>query len=136
MGVCRPRAMRTLMSLMVGAVILLSSAVFAGEPLRELIPREAARLVALRSGSPVNSIEICYVVEGSAKACDGFEARHVRRVAAIQSVREEGVERRRLVFYDFFWNDSLGWFTWQSAKERTGEVMYLWSELKGAIVIR
>ena len=128
--------MRKLIALMVCAVVCISTVVLAGEPVRELIPREAARLVALRTGSPVNSIEICFVLQGSAKDCDGFEASHVRRVSSIQSVREGGVEHRRLVFYDFFWNESLGWFVWESRKERTGEVMYIWSELKGAIVIR
>ncbi len=43
---------------------------------------------------------------------------------------------RRLVFYDLFWNDALGWFMWESRPERTGDAVYIWSELKGEIVNR
>lgn len=42
----------------------------------------------------------------------------------------------RLVYHDFFWNESLGWFMWESRPERTGDAVYIWSELKGVIVVR
>lgn len=92
-------------------------------------------MIAIRSSIPANTIEISFIVDGSAK-CEGFEVMNTRRVAAIHGVREDGNLGRKLVFYDLFWNESLGWFMWESRNERTGEAVYLWSELKGAIVNR
>lgn len=129
------RMMKNLLSL-VGVCALLSSTVFAGEPTADLAPKEAARLVSLKANVPVNAIEVSFIVDGSAKCGEGFEVRHVRRVAAIHSVREGSLPSRRLVFYDLFWNESLGWFMWESRAERGGDAVYLWSEIKGEIVNR
>lgn len=109
---------------------------FAAEPTADLDPKEAVRLVSLKSGEPGNTIQVAFIVEGSAKCGPGFEVRHVRRVAAIHAVRDGNTKPRQLVFYDLFWNDALGWFMWESREERTGTAVYLWSELRGAIVNR
>ena len=128
--------MRKFLLSMVGVCAFFSATGYAGEPTANLEPKEAVRLVALKANVPENSIEIPFIVDGSAKCGAGFEVRHVRRVAAIHSVRDEGRESRRLVFYDLFWNESLGWFMWESRPERGGDAVYLWSELKGRIVNR
>lgn len=107
---------------------------FAAEPVRELSPEKAVELIALRSEVMKNRIEISFIIEGSAKCADGFEARHVRRVTAIHPVRAGASEGRRVVFYDLHWNEALGWFMWESRTERTGEAVYIWSETRGYIV--
>lgn len=121
---------------MLGGLALLSSAFAAGEPTRELLPRDAVRLIAMRSGALPSSVEISFIVAGKSRWERDFQAEHVRRVAAIHGVRENGSSGRRLVFYDLAWNEALGWFMWESRVERTGEAIYLWSELRGEIVNR
>ena len=111
------------------------SSVSAAAPLHELSPKDAVRLIRLRSNVPENSVEISFIVDGVSKWGE-FEATHVRRVAAIHPVRGGNSQSRKLVFYDLFWNESLGWFMWESRLERTGEAIYIWSELKGEIVNR
>ncbi len=128
--------MRKFLLSVVGVFALFSATVFAGEPTKDLAPKEAVRLIAMKSSVPTNAIEISFIVEGSAKCGEGFEVKHVRRVAAIHAVRENSLQVRRLVFYDFFWNESLGWFMWESRPERGGDAVYIWSELKGEIVNR
>lgn len=107
----------------------------AAEPSADLSPKEAVRLIALRSKLVPTTIELAFIVDGSSRV-DEFEAKHVRRVAAIHGVREGSSQRRKLVFYDLLWNESLGWFMWENREERAGEAVYLWSELKGEIVNR
>lgn len=126
--------MRTILLSLVGALALCLSAGFAAEPTRELTPQDAVRLVALKSGVPQNSIEISFIVDGSAKAGKDFEIKHARRVAAVHVVRDGASQARRLVFYDFYWNESLGWFTWEVRPVRTGDAVYIWSTVKGRIV--
>lgn len=118
----------------VGALALGVVAGVAAEPARDLTPEEAVKLIALRSAVLKGRIEISFIIEGSAKCADGFEARHVRRVAAIHPVREGASEGRRVVFYDLHWNEALGWFMWESRTERTGEALYIWSETRGYIL--
>lgn len=126
--------MRNIILSMIGAVALFSTTGFAAEPASELTPKEAVKLIALKSDVLANTVEVSFIVEGTAKCGDGFEVKHVRRVAAIHPVRDGASQTRRLVFYDLFWNESLGWFMWESRPERTGEAVYIWSELKGQIV--
>ena len=126
--------MRKFLLSMIGAVALISTTGFAAEPANELTPKEAVKLIALKSDVLANTVEVSFIVEGSAKCGDGFEVKHVRRVAAIHPVRDGASQTRRLVFYDLFWNESLGWFMWESRPERTGDAVYIWSELKGQIV--
>jgi hypothetical protein len=128
--------MRKFLSSVVGVLALFSATGFAGEPTAELAPKEAIRLIAMRSSVQENAVEIPFIVDGSAKCGEGFEVKHVRRVAAIHAVRDGASQSRRLVYHDFFWNEALGWFMWESRPERAGDAVYIWSELKGAIVNR
>lgn len=126
--------MRKFLLSIVGAVVMCATAGFAAEPARDLDPKQAVRLIALKSDVRENTIEIAFIVEGSSKCQGDFEVRHVRRIAAIHPVREGASQRRQLVFYDLYWNETLGWFMWESRVERTGDAVYIWSETKGQIV--
>ncbi|MES2440146.1 MAG: hypothetical protein V4584_13840 [Verrucomicrobiota bacterium] len=128
--------MRKFLLSIVGVLAMASVTGFAAEPAQDLLPKEAVRLIAMKSDVQENAVEISFIVDGSAKCGEGFEVKHVRRVAAIHLVRDGALQRRKLVFYDLFWNESLGWFMWESREERTGEVVYLWSQLKGEIMNR
>lgn len=120
----------------VGVCVLFLTTAFAGEPTQDLEPKEAVRLISLKSDVPANAIGISFIVDGSAKCGSGFEVKGVRRVAAIHAVREGSLQVRRLVFYDLFWNEALGWFMWESRPERGGDAVYVWSQVKGQIVNR
>ena len=126
--------MRTFLLSLAGVCALMVDTGIAAEPSHELAPKEAVRLIAMMSNARENSIEIPFIIEGSAGCGKNFEARHVRRVAAIHPVRDGNSQSRQLVFYNLFWNESLGWFAWESRSERTGDVVYIWSETKGLIV--
>lgn len=128
--------MRKFLLTIVGVCALFSTTVFAAEPTVELAPKEAVRLISLKANVLANTIEIPFIVAGSAKCGEGFEVKHVRRVAAIHAVRDGSLQSRRLVFYDLFWNEALGWFMWESRAERTGDAVYIWSELRGDFVNR
>lgn len=129
--------MRNLILSIIGAVALLSTAGIAGEPTADLAPKVAVGLIALKANVPENAIEISFIVDGVSRCGKDFEASHVRRVAAIHAVRKEnGGQTRSLVFHDLLWNESLGWFMWESRPERAGDAVYIWSELKGYIVNR
>lgn len=128
--------MRKFLLSIAGVLAIVSITGFAAEPTQDLLPKEAVRLISMKSEVQANAIEISFIIDGSAKCGDGFEVKHVRRVAAILPVRDGSLQRRKLVFYDLFWNESLGWFMWESRQERAGEAVFLWSELKGEIVNR
>ncbi len=128
--------MKTILRLLIGALACMACAIHAAEPSNQLDPKAAVRLLALKSGEPASAIEIPFILEGTSRCPEGFEARHVRRVAAIMPVREGSSQRRRLVFHEMHWNEALGWFMWESRTERTGDAVYLWSERKGHIVNR
>lgn len=132
----RSSGMTKILLSIAGALALTLAPGFAGEPTSELTPGAAVKLIALKSNAPANSIEISFIVDGSAKCDKDFEVRHSRRVAAILPVRDGSSQSRRLVFYDLLWNESLGWFMWESRPERTGDVVYIWSESRGYIVNR
>lgn len=128
--------MRKFFPTIVGVCALFSATGFAAEPTAELAPKEAVRLISLKANVLANTIEVAFIVDGSAKCGEGFEVKHVRRVAAIHAVRDGSLSSRGLVFYDLFWNEALGWFMWESRQERAGDAVYIWSELKGDIVNR
>jgi hypothetical protein len=128
--------MRKFLLLIVGLCGLFSTILLASEPTVDLAPKEAVRLISLKANVLANTIEIPFIVAGSAKCGEGFEVKHVRRVAAIHAVRDGALQSRRLVFYDLFWNEALGWFMWESRAERTGDAVYIWSELRGDFVNR
>ena len=121
---------------MIGVFAMAAVTGLAAEPTQDLSPKAAVRLISMKSEVQENAIELSFIVDGAAKFGDGFEVKHVRRVAAILPVREGSLQRRRLVFYDLFWNESLGWFMWETREERAGAAVFLWSELKGEIVNR
>lgn len=116
----------------VAGIVLSVSSVFAAPDLR---PNDAVRLIAMKNNIQENMINISFIVAGDAD-CHGFKVTDVKRVAALQPVRRESALTRKLVFHDFYWNEQLGWFMWEPRTERTGDVVYLWSELKGEIVNR
>lgn len=128
--------MRKFLLTIIGMFALLSVVGFAAEPTADLAPKEAVRLISLKANVLPNTIEVAFIVDGSARCGEGFEVRHVRRVAAIHAVRDGSLSSRRLVFYDLFWNEFLGWFMWESRPERGGDAVYIWSELKGDFVNR
>ena len=128
--------MRKFLLSIVGVFAMASLTGFAAEPTKELLPKDAVRLISMKSNVQDNTIQISFIVEGSERCGDGFEVRHARRVAAILPVRDGASQVRKLVFYNLYWNESLGWFMWESRQERAGEAVYLWSELKGEIVNR
>ncbi len=128
--------MRKLFLTIIGVCALFSATGFAAEPTLELAPKDAVRLISLKANVLANTIEIPFIVAGSSKCGEGFEVSHVRRVAAIHAVRDGALSSRRLVFYDLFWNEALGWFMWESRQERTGDAVYIWSEFKGDFVNR
>jgi hypothetical protein len=122
--------------MIVGVCGLFPATGFAAEPSAELAPKEAIRLISLKENVLPNAMEIAFIVEGSARCGEGFEVKHVRRVAAIHAVRDGARSSRRLVFHNLFWNEALGWFMWESRPERTGDAVYIWSEIRGEIVNR
>jgi len=122
--------------MIIGVCAFFSTSGFAAEPTASLASKDAIRLISLKANVLPSAMEIAFIVDGCAHCGEGFEVKHVRRVAAIHSVRDGTLPSRRLVFYDLFWNESLGWFMWESRQERTGEAVYIWSEIKGEIVNR
>lgn len=121
---------------MMVVVALVTGAVYAGEPTADLDPKVATRLIGMKVNLNADRIEVAFIVDGSSKEKDGFETKYVRRVAAILPVAEGGVLVRRLVFFDVYWNDSLGWFLWESRAERGGDAVYRWSERGGETVVK
>jgi hypothetical protein len=118
----------------VGAIVLMAGTSLAAEPPR-LFDEGAAKLINLQLEGHQERIVIASIVEGTVK--DGpFEAKHVRRVVAIHPVPENGKMVRRICTYDFLWNETYGWFTWQKREERGGDAVWIWSELMGEVVIR
>lgn len=126
-------AMQLLFSIVFG-LMLLSSA-FSAEPTAELEPKAAVRLIALLNDISEKPIAIASIISGS-KADEDFEANHVRRVTSIHPVAEEGSRVRRVRCYDFFWNETYGWFVYEKREGRGGDEVWIWSENLGDIVIK
>jgi hypothetical protein len=51
-------------------------------------------------------------------------------------VPEDGSRVRRYTSRDFYWSDAYGWFLWEVRKERGGDAIWIWSELKGEVITR
>lgn len=126
--------MRKFLLSIIGGYVVSFTIGTAAEPTAEITPKEAVRLISLKANVPASAIEISFIVDGSAKCGEGFEVKHVRRVAAIQYVRDGPRSIRRLIFHDFFWNEYLGWFMWELRLERASDTVHIWSEIKGEIV--
>ena len=119
---------------LIGAALLAAGTSLAAEPDHDLAPPAAVKLIDLLIDGHLSRVEIALIVDGTGKA-GPFEARHVRRVVAVHPVWEDGRTVRRMRTYDFYWNESYGWFTWEKREERGGDAVYIWSELKGGIII-
>jgi len=130
---CVLRTMHSLRSLL-GAAVLAAGTCFAAEPSHDLDPQAAVKLIDLLVAGHQSRVEIALIVDGTGKA-GPFEATHVRRVVAVHPVWEDGRTVRRMRIYDFYWNETYGWFTWEKREERGGDAVYIWSELKGAIIV-
>lgn len=111
------------------------STVAAAQPDHELTPDIAVKLVQLLSGNFPERINIGAIVEGTSKACP-FESTNARQIVCIHPVPENGSRVRRVRIYDFFWSPDYGWFTWEKGEESGGDVIKIWSETRGAIVIK
>ena len=107
----------------------------AAEPGRELEPRKAVQLISLLNEISEDPIAIASIIEGSSRK-DDFEAIHVRRVHAIHPVAEDGKRVRRVCRYDFFWNETYGWFIYEVRDGRGGDEFWIWSETQGEIVVK
>lgn len=128
-----PHPMHSIRALL-GAAVLAAGTCFAAEPDHDLTPPAAVKLIDLLIEGHQSRVEIALIVDGTGKA-GPFEATHVRRVVAVHPVWEEGRTVRRMRIYDFYWNETYGWFTWEKRVERGGDAVYIWSELKGGIII-
>lgn len=80
-------------------------------------------------------VRIAMIQQGTSREGQ-FELTHVRRVTSVESVIEDGAKVRRMACREFHWTAEYGWFTWEGRKERGGESIWIWSELKGEVVIR
>lgn len=120
----------------------LTVAVFAGGPDHELDGPLAMQIINLQAKSTppearvsVPDVRIAMIQAGTTKE-GPFELAHVRRVTSVEAVLESGAKVRRVACREFHWSEEYGWFTWESRKERTGESIWIWSELKGEVVVR
>ena len=119
----------------VGAVVLAAGVCWAGEPTHPLSKESAVKLINLLIEDYQERIEIVLISEGS-KVTGGLEEKNVRRVMAIHPVPEDGKRVRRIRNYDFHWNDEYGWHCWQKVEERGVDVVYIYSESRGEVIIK
>ncbi len=131
---CVSIAMNSLRSI-VGAVMLMAGTCWAAEPTHNLSKDSAIKLINLLIEDYQERIEIVMINEGS-KVIDGLKEENVRRVMAIHPVPENGKRVRRVQCYDFQWSDEFGWHCWEKRQERGVDVVYIFSELKGEVVIK
>ncbi|MGB6219727.1 hypothetical protein [Haloferula sp.] len=117
------------------AGLLLLTSAFSAEPAGDLDPKAAVRLIALLNDISEKPIAIASIISGT-KSDEGFEASQVRRVTSIHPVAEEGSRVRRVRCYDFFWNETYGWFVYEKREGRGGDEVWIWSENLGDIVIK
>lgn len=120
---------------LLGAVLLAAGTCLAADPTHDLSPQQAVKLINMQLEGHEQQIEIALIVDGQGKA-GPFEVKHVRRVVAIHPVLENGRMVRRVCYYDFLWNETYGWFSWKKVEARGGEEVWIWSELRGELVIK
>ena len=120
---------------LIGAAVLATGTCLAAEPDHDLTPQTAVKLINLLIEDHQERIEIAMIVEGKSQQ-GPFQAQHVRRVVAVHPVAEEGKRVRRMQCYDFQWSEAYGWYTWEKREERGGDAVWIWSELKGEVVVR
>ncbi|WP_193214862.1 hypothetical protein [Luteolibacter marinus] len=120
---------------LIGAAVLAAGVCWAGEPTHDLNKESAVKLINLLIDDYQERIEIVLISEGS-KVINGLEEKNVRRVMAIHPVPEKGKRVRRVQCYDFQWNDEFGWYCLETREERGVDVVYIFSELKGEVVVK
>ena len=119
----------------VGAAVLAAGVCWAGEPTHDLSKESALKLINLLIEDYQERIEVVMITEGT-KVTDGLEEKNVRRVMAIHPVPEGGKRVRRVRCYDFLWNDEYGWHCWEKREERGVDVIYIFSESRGEVVVK
>ena len=119
----------------VGAAMLAAGVCWAGEPTHDLSKESALKLLNLLIEDHQERIEIVLITEGS-KVTGGLEEKHVSRVMAIHPVQEGGRRVRRVQTYDFHWNDEYGWHCWEKREERGVDVIYIYSESRGEVIVK
>lgn len=119
----------------VGAIVMMAGVCWAGEPTHPLSKESAVKLINLLIDDYQERMEIVMISEGS-KMVDKLEEKNVRRVMAIHPVAENGKRVRRVRTYDFHWNDDYGWHCWEKVEERGVDVVYIYSETRGEVVIK
>ena len=117
------------------AMLWFSAIAVAGPPTHELDDKTALKIIQLQSRNSTPDVRIAMIQEGTSKQ-GSFEFSHVRRVTTVESAIEKGAKVRLMACREFHWSDEYGWFTWESRKERSGESIWIWSEIKGEVVVR
>lgn len=130
-----------LRALLLLLLCLLPAALFGQQPEpavppADLDPKVAAELIGGMIEERSGQIEIALIIAGTRREDKVFEAAQARRVVAIHPVNADGRRRRQVCKYDFFWSPDYGWFHWRTGEQRGGEVVEVWSETRGAIVIK
>lgn len=115
--------------------LMMLTSYLGAEPFKALDPKSAVKLIASLNDMSETPIAIASIVAGTKKE-DKFEASHVRRVTSIHPVSEEGSKVRRVRCYDFFWNETYGWFVYEKREGRGGDEIWIWSENEGDLVIK
>ena len=120
---------------MILALLWLTAVAMAGPPTHDLDDKTAMKIIQLQSRTSTPDVRIAMIQEGTTKQ-GSFEFSHVRRVTTVEATVENGAKARRMACREFHWSDEYGWFTWESRIERGGEAIWIWSELKGEVVVR
>ena len=108
----------------------------AAEPTSDLSEELAKRLIAEVLEIRSSGINVATVIDGAKSSKDGFMEEDVRRVTAVHPILEDGRLVRRVRCYDFSWSPQFGWFYQESRFTRSGEEVWIWSEIKGESVVK
>lgn len=108
----------------------------AAEPSGDLTEDLARRLISDVLDISANGINVATVSHGAKRAADGFEEKDVRRVTVIHPVLLDGRMIRKVQCYDFSWSARYGWFCKEIRTSRSGEEVWIWSELQGEQVVK
>lgn len=117
------------------AMLWFSAVAVASPPTHDLDDKTALKIIQLQSRNTTPDVRIAMIQEGTSKQ-GAFEVAHARRVTTVEATVEKGAKVRRMACREFHWSDEYGWFTWESRMERGGEAVWIWSELKGEVVVR
>lgn len=129
-----PTRMKSILSL-IGLALLSIPTLSAAPPTHELTAETAIKLIKEVNEEYQERVDIAMIVDGKARSGD-FQLEHVRQVVALHPVPENGKRVKRMRTYQFQWSDDYGWFAWEKREERGVDVIYIWSELKGEVILR